>query len=144
MRAPRWPAVTFRGRLVLATTAAVLVVVILGSIATYLVAYNSLIGSVDVNLEAWPNRRCPAQPAPRRSSTAAAIRAPALRWSYLHGGDQPRGPRRTAGVATGGPGRPPVEGQDANAFFSTTVGGLDVREMVVALPAGYVYSGSNN
>ena len=48
----RWPAVTFRGRLVLATTAAVLVVVILGSIATYLVAYNSLVGSVDVNLTA--------------------------------------------------------------------------------------------
>ncbi len=41
---------TFRGRLVLATTAAVLMVVILGSIATYLVAYNSLIGSADASL----------------------------------------------------------------------------------------------
>ena len=33
-----------------AATAAVLVVVVLGSIATYLVAYNSLVGSIDVSL----------------------------------------------------------------------------------------------
>ena len=41
---------TFRARLVLAATAAVLVVVVLGSVATYLVAYNSLVGSIDVTL----------------------------------------------------------------------------------------------
>ncbi|HEV3367651.1 MAG TPA: hypothetical protein VG054_09305, partial [Acidimicrobiales bacterium] len=41
---------TFRGRLVLTATTAVLVVVVLGSIATYVVAYNSLVGSVDVTL----------------------------------------------------------------------------------------------
>ena len=41
---------TFRGRLVIAATSAVLVVVVLGSLATYLVAYNSLVGSVDANL----------------------------------------------------------------------------------------------
>ena len=43
---------TFRTRLVLAATAAVLVVVVLGSFATYIVAYNSLVGSVDVTLSA--------------------------------------------------------------------------------------------
>ena len=43
---------TFRSRLVVAATAAVLVVVILASLATYLVAYNSLVGSVDTNLSA--------------------------------------------------------------------------------------------
>jgi len=42
---------TFRGRLVLATTAAVVLVVILGSAAAYVVAYNSLIGSTDTGLE---------------------------------------------------------------------------------------------
>ena len=41
---------TFRARLVLTATAAVLVVVILGSLATYVVAYNSLVGSIDVTL----------------------------------------------------------------------------------------------
>ena len=43
---------TFRGRLVLAATAAVLVVVVVASVATYLVAYNSLVGSLDVSLSA--------------------------------------------------------------------------------------------
>ena len=43
---------TFRVRLVLAATAAVLVVVVLGSLVTYIVAYNSLVGSVDVTLSA--------------------------------------------------------------------------------------------
>src|ERR1700729_350193 len=41
---------TFRARLVMAATAAVLVVVVLGSLVTYIVAYNSLVGSVDVPL----------------------------------------------------------------------------------------------
>ena len=42
---------TFRTRLVLAATAAVLVVVVIGSVATYVVAYHSLVGSIDVTLE---------------------------------------------------------------------------------------------
>ena len=42
---------TFRTRLVLVATAAVLVVVVLGSLATYAVAYNSLVGSLDVTLQ---------------------------------------------------------------------------------------------
>src|ERR1700733_1165330 len=42
---------TFRTRLVLATTAAVAVVIVLASFATYLVANNSLIGSVDATLD---------------------------------------------------------------------------------------------
>src|SRR5665213_3119832 len=42
---------TFRARLVLVATGAVLVVVLLGAVATYVVAYDSLVGSVDVTLE---------------------------------------------------------------------------------------------
>ncbi len=42
---------TFRTRLVLAATTAVLVVVVLGSLATYLVAYNSLVGLGGRHLE---------------------------------------------------------------------------------------------
>ena len=42
---------TFRTRLVLVATGAVLAVLLLGSLATYIVAYNSLFGSVDVTLE---------------------------------------------------------------------------------------------
>ena len=41
---------TFRTRLVLVATSAVLVVVVLGSLATYIVAYHSLVGSLDVTL----------------------------------------------------------------------------------------------
>ena len=42
---------TFRTRLVLVATAAVLVVVVLGAVATYVAAYESLVGSLDVTLE---------------------------------------------------------------------------------------------
>ena len=42
---------TFRTRLVLVATGAVLVVVLLASVATYVVAYHSLVGSLDVTLE---------------------------------------------------------------------------------------------
>ena len=42
---------TFRTRLVLVATAAVLVVVLIGSLATYVVAYYSLVGSLDVTLQ---------------------------------------------------------------------------------------------
>ena len=42
---------TFRARLVLMTTGAVLVVVLVGAVATYVVAYESLVGSLDVTLE---------------------------------------------------------------------------------------------
>ncbi len=42
---------TFRTRLVLVATGAVLVVVLLASVATYIVAYHSLVGSLDVTLE---------------------------------------------------------------------------------------------
>jgi hypothetical protein len=41
---------TFRARLVLVASGAVLVVVLLGAVATYVVAYDSLLGSVDVTL----------------------------------------------------------------------------------------------
>ncbi|MDA8147443.1 MAG: HAMP domain-containing sensor histidine kinase [Actinomycetota bacterium] len=43
---------TFRARLVLAATTAVVIAVVLASVAAYLVAYNSLIGSVDDTLYA--------------------------------------------------------------------------------------------
>jgi len=43
--------VTFRTRLVLVATGAVLLVVLLGSLATYVVAYDSLVGSLDTTLQ---------------------------------------------------------------------------------------------
>jgi hypothetical protein len=41
---------TFRTRLVMAATIAVMMAVVLGSIAAEVVAHNSLVGSIDVNL----------------------------------------------------------------------------------------------
>jgi two-component system, OmpR family, sensor histidine kinase MprB len=144
VRAPRWPAVTFRGRLVLATTAAVLVVVIMGSIATYLVAYNSLIGSVDVNLEALAQPVLSGQGTPQILNSCSYPGACSQVVYDLHGGSTnpedpsvlPVSPQAAQAAAS--------DGHDENVFFSTIVGGLDLREMVIALPAGYVYSGNNN
>src|SRR5487761_2215897 len=42
---------TFRARLVLVASGAVLVVVLLGAVATYVVAYDALVGSVDTTLQ---------------------------------------------------------------------------------------------
>ena len=85
---------TFRGRLVLATTAAVLVVVILGSIATYLVAYNSLVGSVDVTLAGQAaglhHRSVDRRPS---STPVAPPPGPASRWCLPDGTtNRPDGP----------------------------------------------------
>ena len=75
---------TFRTRLVLAATGAVLVVVVLGSLATYIVAYNSLVGSVDVTLNAEAQTvsdEVNAQEVPNLANNCGRPRARATRWS---------------------------------------------------------------
>ena len=41
---------TFRARLVMAATTAVVFAVVMGSVAAYVVSYNSLVGSIDLSL----------------------------------------------------------------------------------------------
>jgi len=141
--AGRWPAVTFRGRLVLATTAAVLVVVILGSLATYLVAYNSLIGSVDVNLSASVPADVASQSGVDRILNACSSPGACFQVVYAGGSTNPEDPSvlpvsPQAALSAASRGKAP------NRYFSTTVGGIDLREMVQALPPGFIYRGNNN
>jgi len=136
------PVVTFRSRIVLAATAAVLVVVILGSFATYIVAYNSLVGSVDVTLGnqalAYVSGTNP--PITNACGTTAGV---CIQLTQSGG----------ATLATDGPPVLPVtdavravstsQGTSPNRFFSTTVNGVAVREVVAALPPRFQYGGGN-
>ncbi len=129
---------TFRGRLVLAATAAVLVVVVLGSLATYLVAYNSLVGSVDVNLsnavaaelanDNGPptiNNYCSSTPGECiqivDNTGAAALNQPLPVDATVKS------------VASS-------QGKASEVFFSTTVNGTDAREVVASLAPDFVYA----
>ena len=132
---------TFRGRLVLATTAAVLVVVILGSIATYLVAYNSLVGSVDATLAAQAEVYLTSQSPLPIFNTCVTPSRQCIQVVDQNGRTLiPDGPAvlpitpAVRSVAGSG-------GQDHNIYFSTTVGGVDAREVVAALPPGFTYRG---
>ncbi len=132
---------TFRGRLVLATTAAVLVVVILGSIATYLVAYNSLVGSADANLDALARQYVTSQTLLPIQNTCATANGQCIQVVDPNGKtlivDGPAVLPVTPAVhSVAGSG-----GQAQNIYFSTTVGGLDAREVVAALPPGFTYRG---
>ena len=141
----RWPAVTFRGRLVLATTAAVLVVVVLGSVATYLVAYNSLVGSVDVSLNAAAQQAIQAALNDQQigitnqcGTTQGSCIQVVLWTGTVNAPDDPQVLAITDAVkATAA-----SQGQAATSYFSTTVSGVAVREVVASLPPGFVYRGS--
>jgi two-component system, OmpR family, sensor histidine kinase MprB len=134
--------VTFRGRLVLAATAAVLVVVVLGSLATYLVAYNSLVGSVDATLNG--EAQAVAQQAPYPSiPNSCPTPGSCFQVVYADGAVNPEDPqvlpipevvKRIA--SSNGEG-------SKSTYFSTVVNGIDVRELVVALQAGFVYRGNS-
>ncbi len=133
---------TFRGRLVLATTAAVLVVVIMGSIATYVVAYNSLVGSVDVNLNAQVEFYTTSQ-LPDITNTCGTPAGACIQLVLSDGTvNIPDGaavlPINDAVRATASSG-----GQAMTVYFSTTADGVDAREVVAALPPQFVYRGGN-
>ncbi len=128
---------TFRGRLVLATTAAVMVVVLIGSLATYHVARDSLIGSTDSTLTQS------AQAAVRLTLPSipnVCFQAPAGQCQQVvfPDGSTVGGPgsaqlpvtSTVRAVAASGGNHPPV-------FFTTTVGGISVREIVYALSPGF-------
>jgi two-component system sensor histidine kinase MprB len=131
---------TFRVRLVLAATAAVLVVVVLGSLVTYIVAYNSLVGSVDVTLSTDVQRVVTSQSiltiinscAPAGTCTQIVL------------------PDGTTETEAGTPVLPVTDavkasaasqGRAKNTFYSTTLNnGIEVREVVAALPPQYEFN----
>jgi two-component system sensor histidine kinase MprB len=131
---------TFRGRLVLAATAAVLVVVILGSLATYLVAYNSLVGSVDLNLSGAAQTL--AQETPPAIPNSCPTPGTCFQVVFADGATNPLDPQVLPIPDTVKTIASSNAAGAKNTYFSTVVNGIDVRELVVALPQGFLYRGN--
>jgi two-component system sensor histidine kinase MprB len=135
---------TFRTRLVLAATAAVLVVVVLGAFATYIVAYHSLIGSVDVTLsteahDAVFSQEPPIIPTSCGPPTGTCSQVVTSAGSVLDPNQAQVLPIDST-VRTAAASR----GLQPDTFFSSTVKGFDLRQIVVALPPGFVMNPGNN
>jgi two-component system sensor histidine kinase MprB len=133
---------TFRGRLVLATTAAVLVVVVMASVATYLVAYNSLVGSADANLAGVIPTNIAAQSGQVRILNTCSSPGVCSQVVYDGGTTNPEDPT-VLPISPEAARSAASKGLAPDIYFSTTSGGIDLRELVVALPPGFVYRGNN-
>ena len=130
---------TFRSRLVLATTAAVLVVVLGGSLATYLVASHSLVGSVDATLTE-SSKVVTNEGAPPSPIANECVQAPAGQCSQViqpHG--QPIGGYQQIPVSAQVRAVASSEGRHPPIFFNTDIGTTAAREIAYPLPPGFVY-----
>ncbi len=115
---------TFRTRLVLATTVAVVVAVLVASTASFLAARNSLLGAADNSLTAAAKKITAGQQISATTATLGQVIDSA--GAVVSGGALPVTPQVQL-VAAG----------LAPAFFTTvTVGGDQLREYVEPLPAG--------
>ncbi|MGO8862042.1 MAG: ATP-binding protein [Acidimicrobiales bacterium] len=116
---------TFHTRLVLATTVAVVVAVLIASTASFLAARNSLLGAADNSLTAAAKKITAGQEISATTATLGQVVEP-------------------GGAIVSGDGALPVTAQvrqvaagSAPAFFTTVdVGGEQLREYVEPLPAG--------
>lgn len=127
---------TFRTRLVLSATAAVLVVVVLGSFATYIVAYDGLVGSVDVTLDGQARAAVAGHVIDNVCTTTAGVCTQvALSPGNIDLGDVSVLPitQVVRTVANSG-------GAASEHYFSTTVNGTSVREIVFPLQPFYLYN----
>ena len=136
---------TFRTRLVLAATAAALVVVMIGAVATYVVAYDSLVGSLDVTLQQDARNLVSGNqtgnlPIIENTCGRAVGYCTQMVWAdgQVHTGDPQvlaigQATAQTAGSLGTGP----------QLQFSTHVDGIAVREIVYPLGANYPYSNRN-
>ncbi len=134
---------TFRARLVLAATGAVLVVVVLGSFVTYIVASNSLVGSADATLSAEADAVLTAQSVlrhPHRLRPAGG---------YLRAGGGTGRDHRSRCVQPGAarhPGGQSLGHQPGTGAAAVLLdhrchrASVDVRQIVVALPPGFAFS----
>ncbi len=131
---------TFRARLVLAATGAVLVVVVLGSFVTYIVASNSLVGSADATLSAEAHEVLTsgsAQTIPTGCGppvgTCNQVVGPGEAFST-------DAPSLVLPVTPAVRASASSRGTAPEMFSSTTAAGVDVRQIVAALPAGFTFS----
>jgi len=137
--------VTFRTRLVLVATAAVLVVVVIGSVATYVVAYDSLVGSLDVTLQQDARNLVSGNqngnlPVIENTCGRAVGYCTQMVWAdgQVHTGDTQVLPISPAVAQAAG-----SLGTGAQLQFSTHVGGIAVREIVYPLGGPYPYSNTS-
>jgi len=134
--------VTFRTRLVLVATAAVLVVVVLGAVATYIAAYESLVGSLDVTLAQdartlVSGNEVGVLPAIENTCGRAAGYCSQVVWAdgKVNPGD-PQVLAITPAVAQ----LAGSLGTGQQLLFTTRVGDISVREIVYPLAGPYRYS----
>ena len=133
---------TFRTRLVLVATGAVLIVVLLGSVATYAVAYNSLVGSLDVTLEQEAHNLIAGNaegviPIIENTCGRAAGNCSQVVWAdgRVNPGDPQAFPITPQTAALAG-----SLGTGSALLFTTHVNGISVREIVYPLGNNYRYS----
>ena len=133
---------TFRTRLVLVATGAVLFVVLLASVATYAVAYNSLVGSLDVTLEQEAHNLIAGNaegviPIIENTCGRAAGNCSQVVWAdgRVNPGDPQAFPITPQTAALAG-----SLGTGSALLFTTHVNGISVREIVYPLGNNYRYS----
>jgi len=133
---------TFRARLVLVATGAVLVVVLLGAVATYVVAYDSLVGSVDVTLEQSAQTLIAGNAngvLPTIENTCGRATGYCSQMVWANGSVRPGDPT----VLPITPAVAELAGsQDTGSqlLFTTKVDGISVREIAFPLAGPYHYS----
>ncbi|MGH9079430.1 MAG: hypothetical protein ACRDYE_04995, partial [Acidimicrobiales bacterium] len=133
---------TFRSRLVVAATAAVLIVVVLASFASYLVAYNSLVGAVDTNLSAESQALVAAGSIPSIPN-GCSVNAPSVcQQVTIAGGTTNQGETPVLPISDIVKASASSQGHAPDAFFSTTINGTAVREIVYSLSPNFVYQSS--
>jgi two-component system sensor histidine kinase MprB len=120
--------VTFRTRLVLATTVAVVVAVLVASTASFLAARNSLLGAADSSLTAAAKKITAGQQITATTATLGQVIGPS--GAVVSGGEDLPVTPEVRLVANG----------LSPAFFSTVdVGGDQLREYVEPLPPGTLF-----
>lgn len=138
---------TFHARLVMAATIAVMVAVVLGSIAADVVAHNSLVGSIDAGLSQEAQALFAERPLAGISNGCTANttgQCAQIVWSngYVNP-DDPQTlpiPARVKQSAA-------LQGRGSPMYFTTSIyiGGTEtsIREVLVPLPPGFAYRGNN-
>jgi two-component system sensor histidine kinase MprB len=132
---------TFRARLVLVATGAVLVVVLLGAVATYVVAYDSLVGSVDVTLQQdarnlYAGNAIGVPPVIGNTCGRATGYCSQMVWV---GGNVHPGDPQVLDIPSEVAQRASTLGNSAPLLFSTKVGGISVREIAYPLGGPFHY-----
>ncbi len=130
----------------LAATAAVLVVVVLGALATYLVAYNSLVGSVDDNLiNGVKSTLLVYDGSAPTVDNFCVTSAPEDCQQVVNNTGSVESPlQKPLAVNSTVLAVAASRGTAQESFFSTTVNGIAVREVVYPLSPTFTYVTSEN